>query len=395
MPSMPPVPALAVADAATSRAAESQGAGSGAPADAPAARASPIAHWGPLKFVALLVLVAGCWAASELLVPILVGLFISLVANPAVTRLQRWRVPRWIGAMVVVFGGVALALALGSQLVAPAAEWMQKAPQGLRDVAPKLRAVVRKVDEANEAAASIVTAAGAEPTSPAAARAEVEASAAEDAPRPPSVWGMLRATPKLLAVFGAVILLGYFFVVFGVDLQTRAIALLPDRRKKALSQEILRRIETELSRYVMTISLINASLALVLALVFWQLGLEPRDALLWGAIGGLLNFAPYVGPLIGVLSLAVVGVVAFDEPARMLLPALAYLVVQLVESEFITPIVLGRRWSISPLVVLLWLLFCGWLWGIPGVLLAVPMLVSFKIVAERIEGLHGWAKVIE
>lgn len=388
---MPPVPTLAVPepeDAASAVAAASA-------ADAANAARSPIAHWGPLKFVALLVLVAGCWAAAELLVPILVGLFISLVANPAVTRLQRWRVPRWIGGIFVVFGGVAIALALASQLVAPASDWMQKAPQELREVAPKLRAVVRKVDEANQAAASIVTAAGAEPTSGRAARAAVEAASAEDAPRPPSVWGMIRATPKLLAVFGAVILLGYFFVVFGVDLQTRAIALLPDRRKKALSQSILRRIETELSRYVMTITLINAGLALALALAFWQLGLEPRDALLWGAIGGLLNFAPYVGPLIGVLSMGVVGVVAFDSPTRMLLPALAYLALQLVETEVVTPIVLGRRWSISPLVVLLWLLFCGWLWGIPGVLLAVPMLVSFKIVAERIEGMHGWAKVIE
>jgi predicted PurR-regulated permease PerM len=389
MPSMPPVPTLAVADPVAP-----------SPTDAAAAapegpRASPIARWGPLKFVALLVFVAGCWAAAELLVPILVGLFISLVANPAVTRLQHWRVPRWIGGVFVVFGGVAIALALASQLVAPASDWMQKAPQELREVAPKLRAVVRKVDEANQAAASIVTAAGAEPAGSRSARAAVEAASAEDAPRPPSVWSVLRATPKLLAVFGAVILLGYFFVVFGVDLQTRAIALLPDRRKKALSQSILRRIETELSRYVMTITLINAGLAAALALAFWQLGLEPRDALLWGAIGGLLNFAPYVGPLVGVFALGVVGVVAFEEPTRMLLPALAYLVLQLVETEIVTPIVLGRRWSISPLVVLLWLLFCGWLWGIPGVLLAVPMLVSFKIVAERIEGLHGWAKVIE
>jgi predicted PurR-regulated permease PerM len=108
----------------------------------------------------------------------------------------------------------------------------------------------------------------------------------------------------------------------------------------------------------------------------------------------VLNFAPYVGPVIGVGLLSLVGVVAFDQPGQIVLPPLIYLGLQLLESEVVTPIILGRRWAISPLIVLLWLLFCGWIWGIAGVLLAVPMLVSFKIVADRVEGLRGWSKVI-
>jgi predicted PurR-regulated permease PerM len=359
----------------------------------------PIAGWGALQLLATLIAIAACWAARELLVPIFVALFLGLVANPSVSWLCRKHVPRWIGAFFVVFGGIAIILALGSQLVAPASDWVQKAPQELRQVAPKLRGLVRRVEEANKAAASIVSAAGdAGGTSRrarAAASAAADAVAAEGAPKPPNLWGMIRSAPGLLAWFGAVILLAYFFVVFGVDLQYRAIALLPDRHQKKLTDDIMRTIETELSRYVMTITMINAGLALVLALVFWQLGLDPTDALLWGAIGGMLNFAPYVGPVIGVASLLVVGVVAFDAPLHMMAPALCYLGLQLLETEVVTPIILGKRWSISPLIVLLWLLFCGWLWSIPGVLLAVPMLVSFKIVAERIDGLNGWAKVIE
>ena len=362
--------------------------------------ASPAARWGSLHVLATLIAIAACWAARELLVPIFVALFLGLVANPSVTWLCRKRVPRWIGAFFVVFGGLAILLALGSQLVAPASEWVQQAPQELRQVAPKLRGLVRKVDEANKAAASIVSAAGAGDTggsrrANAAANAAAAAAAAESAPKPPNLWSAIRAAPAMLAWFGAVILLAYFFVVFGVDLQYRAIALLPDRQKKQLTHGILRTIETELSRYVMTITMINAGLALVLSLVFWQIGLEPADALLWGAIGGLLNFAPYVGPVLGVATMLVVGVVAFDSPTYMLLPALCYLGLQMLESEVVTPIILGKRWSISPLIVLLWLLFCGWLWSIPGVLLAMPMLVSFKIVAERIPSLNGWAKVIE
>ncbi len=351
---------------------------------------APMAQWGRLHFVAALAVIGAFWMARELLVPICVALFIGLVANPAVTRLRRWHVPRWIGGLVVVFGGVVLAVALASQLLAPATEWMQRAPQALRQVAPKVRGLVRQVDAANKAAESIVSASGG-----AAAPPHSAAQPEDGKPTPPSLWGMIRAAPRMLAWFGAVILLGYFFVVFGVDLQYRAIAQLPLRQQKKLTHEILRTIEFELSRYVMTITLINAGLALVLSLAFWLLGLDPMDALLWGAIGGLLNFAPYVGTVIGVSAMALVGVIAFDDPAKMLLPALCYLGLQLFESEVITPIILGKRWRISPLVLLLWLLFCGWLWGIPGVLLAVPMLVSFKIVAERVDGLKGWSKAIE
>lgn len=353
---------------------------------------SPTANWGPVHLLAVLVVIAGCWAGKELLVPILLALFLALVANPIVAKLSQLRIPRWIAAGVVVFGGLALALTIGSKLIEPAGEWLQKAPHELRQVAPKLRGLVRKVDEANKAAASVVSAAGATPSG--SSRAQAAALAAEQ-PKPPNLWTIIRATPRLLAIVGAVILLSYFFVVYGVQLEKRVLELLPTRHKKRVTAEILHTIEVELSRYVLTISVINAVLGACVTAVLLALGLDLGDALLWGALGGLLNFAPYVGPVLGVTGLALVGVVAFDEPMLMVLPPLCYLALQVLETEVVTPLVVGRRWAISPLVVLLWLLFCGWLWGIPGVLLAVPILVCFKIVTGRVEGLQGWAKVIE
>jgi predicted PurR-regulated permease PerM len=294
--------------------------------------------------------------------------------------------------MFVVFGGLALAITLTTQLATPAGDWLQRAPTALREVAPKVRGLVRKVNEANKAAASVVSAASATPAGTPRAQA---AALAQGQPTPPNVWSLLRGAPRVFAIIGAVILLSYFFAVFGVDLQRRAIAMLPDRHKKRLTAEILETIEVEVSRYVLTISIINFVLGCLVATALVVLGLPLGDAILWGALCGLFNFAPYVGPVIGVSMLTVVGVVGFDEPWRMLMPPLIYLGLQLLETQVVTPIILGKRWLISPLVVLLWLLFCGWLWGIPGVLLAVPILVCFKIVTERVEGLQGWAKVIE
>ena len=343
-----------------------------------------------MHLLALIVVVAAAWAARDLVVPVLLALFLALIANPLVTRLGDWYVPRWIGALLVVFGGMVLAITLAVQLVAPASDWFQKAPHELRQIAPKLKAITRQVDAANKAAQSLVTAAGTAPT-----RQEREAALAQDKPKPPNLWTLLRAAPRMLALFGAVILLAYFFVVYGVGLQRNFIAKLPDRQRKRLTASIMQAMEMEISRYVLTITIINAILGVCVTAALWALDLTIGDALLWGAIAALLNYAPYVGSTIGVITFALVGVVAFDNPMKMLAPPAVYLGLQLLESEVITPMVVGRRWSISPLIILLWLLFCGWLWGIAGVLLAVPLLVCFKIVAQRVPGMEGWSAVIE
>ena len=359
-------------------------------ADISAPVSFPTSHWRAVHLLALIVVVAAAWAARDLIVPVLLALFLALIANPLVTRLCICHVPRWIGALFVVFGGVLLAVTLASQLVAPASDWFQKAPQELRQIAPKLKSITKQVDAANKAAQSLVTAAGTAPS-----KKEREAALAQDKPKPPNLWTLIRAAPRMLALFGAVILLAYFFVVYGVGLQRNFIAMLPDRQRKRLTADLLHALEMETSRYVLTITIINAVLALLLTAMLWALGLGLGDALLWGAIGGLLNYAPYVGPTVGVITFGLVGVVAFDSPMKMLAPPAIYLGMQMLESEVITPLIIGKRWSISPLVILLWLLFCAWLWGIAGVLLAMPVLVCFKIVAERVPGMNGWSAVIE
>jgi hypothetical protein len=118
-------------------------------------------------------------------------------------------------------------------------------------------------------------------------------------------------TPRVLASIGAVVLLAFFFLVYGQRLERQAIDALPDGRRKEQAAEVLRAIESEVSGYVLTISLINLTLGLLLTGGLLALGLDLTDALLWGTVAALLNFVPYVGPLIGVLALALVGAVAF------------------------------------------------------------------------------------
>jgi predicted PurR-regulated permease PerM len=341
-----------------------------------------------LTIIALVLGLSACWLARDLLVPVMLAMMLALLANPIVTRLNKLWIPRWLGALAVVLGGLALSVWLGSLLVGPATDWVKQAPTEMRQLAPKLKALTRQVDQANKAAESIAKAAGANVAS-------TRAAAEADKPRPPNLWSLISGAPAVLASIGAVVLLSYFFLVYGHSLQRHAIARLDGSERKIVTIDILRTIEADLSRYVLTISFINVVVGMLLAGGLVWMGLDLTDALLWGTLAALLNYIPYVGPLSGVLLMGVVGVVAFDKPLEMATPAMLYLGLHAVESQFVTPVILGRRMAISPLVMLLWLMLWGFLWGVAGLLLAVPMLASLKIVAERVERWQGWAKVIE
>jgi len=347
----------------------------------------PPSYRAPVRLIALIVSLGACWLASGLLIPVMLAMLIALLCNPLVARLRKLWIPRWIGSLLVVVGGLVLSVWLSSLLIGPAADWVKQAPTELRQLAPKFKQITRKVEQANKAAASIVRAAGATPAPP--------STAVEDKPTPPNLWSLVSAAPRVLASVLAVVLLAYFFLVYGQDLQRQAIARLPRAKHQEITVEILKRIEADLSHYVLTISLINVCLGAVLAGALYWLGLGIGDALLWGTLAALLNYVPYVGPLSGVALLALVGVVAFDQPGHMLIPPALYLALHVTESQIVSPIVLGRRMAISPLVLLLWLMLWGFLWGVAGLLLAVPMLASMKIVAERVPGWEPWARLIE
>ncbi len=338
--------------------------------------------------VVLATLAAGftLWAAQGLVLPVLLAMFFALVGNPIIRLLQRIYVPRFVSALLVLVLGIAGTVALGQQLVVPASEWVRQVPREMRDLAPKLRNLVKPMQEANKAAENIARAAGGENT---AKPVQVVRTEVNDP------YKALAATPRMIASVLAVVLLTFFFMVYGQSLQRNAIALLPGRQQKRLTVEILQSIEHEISRYVLTISIINALVGLAFAGALYWLGVPLDEALLWGTMAAILNFAPYVGPLIGIMIMLLMGFVAFDDVWHSVLPAAIYLGLHTLEGQIVTPIVLGARMALSPLVLILALMLCGWLWGIVGLLLAVPLLVCTKIVLSKIEGMEGWAKLLE
>jgi predicted PurR-regulated permease PerM len=124
----------------------------------------------------------------------------------------------------------------------------------------------------------------------------------------------------------------------------------------------------------------------------WACGLG--TPLLWGSTAFLLNYVPILGPMTGVVIFFVAGVLSFGWPWYALLPAGLYLLIHVAEGETITPMLLARRFTLNPVLVIVSLFFWHTLWGIPGALLAVPILAMVKIVADRIEPLKPIGHII-
>ncbi|QCO68460.1 AI-2E family transporter [Luteimonas yindakuii] len=335
--------------------------------------------------LATLAVLAAAWAAQGLILPILLAMFFAMVGNPILRGLRRLYVPRFVGALVVLLGGLAATGMLAWQLAGPVRGWIEEAPRQLRSLTPRLQQMAKPVQSASAAAESIAKVADVGP--------KQRVQLVEIKSGGTLQW--LAATPRMLASVLAVVLLTFFFMVYGERLQRHAIAILPDRQRKKLTVDIMTSIEHEVSRYILTISIINTLLGMALAGCLWALGVRGPEALMWGTIVALLNFAPYVGAFIGVFLMLLMGFVNFDTIGASLLPAAVYLGLHTLEGQLITPIVLGRRMALSPLILIIALMVFGFLFGIIGLLLAVPLLVCAKIALVRVEGMDRWARLLE
>src|SRR5690606_6419968 len=338
---------------------------------------------GSLVVLATLAVGFTLWAAQEVILPILLAMFFALVGNPLIRLLRRLWIPRFLAALLVLLAGLAGTTLLAVQLVEPATAWAEQAPREARKIGRELQNLTKPMHEANRIAEDMARAAAGEANR----KVQVVRTRVDDP------YAVLTRTPRLLASVLAVILLTFFFMVYGENLQRNAIALLPGRQQKKFTVEILQSIEHQVSRYVLTISLINAAVGLVFAGILVALRFPLQEALLWGTMVMLLNYAPYVGPLIGMIAMLLVGFIRFDETLASVTPAVLYLVLHTIEGQLVTPIILGRSMALSPLVLILALMLFGWLWGLVGLLLAVPLLVCVKLVLEQLEGMQGWARL--
>lgn len=311
-------------------------------------------------------------AAKAVLMPLAVAILLTFVLFGPVRMLTRIGVPPALGAAIVVASVLGIVGVVASALAGPAFEWVERMPQNVRqlgEVVDEVRSNIPGMEPPPRRARSAQP-----PADPVKERLTNEGVTFTRAAVARFGAGALEA--------GMAVILLYFLLASEYQLLSRTVQAIPGRRQRAVVLAGVRQAQREVGQYLATTGLINIGLGLVTGFVMVQLGMP--NPLLWGTIVAVLNFVPYIGPLVVASMLVLAGVLTFGVSWSMLAPAGAYLVLHGIESNFVTPLVVGRRLRLNPMAVFLSVMIWAWIWGVAGAFIAVPMLLAIRAACRRV-----------
>src|SRR6266516_2910357 len=317
----------------------------------------------------------------SVLLPIVLALLLSYLLRPIARGLVQLKIPLPVSAAFILIGLLAVVGCGISALATPAVGWIQKAPQGLTELQHKLLPVKRSVAQVSQATSEIEKL----------ATTNAETKTVE-VKRHPITETFFMRTPEFIASAVLLSILLYFLLVYDQVFIAKLVKLLPTLSDKKTAVGIAHDIESQVSRYLFTITVINACLGLAVGTAVGLLGL--RNPVMWGVMVALLNFVPYLGALTGIICMTIGAALSFDSLEYALLFPTVYLAFGTLEGSFITPWVMGRSLTLNPVIILLSLTFWGWMWGIVGIILAVPILAAFKIVCAHIKPMEPVAEFL-
>jgi predicted PurR-regulated permease PerM len=343
------------------------------------------AHTRSALLTGLLVLaiVYTIYFARAILLPIVIAVLLTTLFAPIVRALKRAWVPEPIGAAIVIFGllggfGVAI-----WGLSDPAIAWMHKLPESLHQIESKVRNLKRPVEELKQATQQVQNMAAVE-GSHQDQQVVVKDSGILDV--------VFTGTQQLLVAALMMFILLYFLLASGDSFMRKFVAILPTLEDKKTAVDIVRQLQHDVSKYLLTITTINACLGIAVGVAMYFCGMP--NAVLWGATIGVLNFIPYLGAVTTGVVIALVSLLTFDGIGRALVAPGVFTAITLLEGYVITPTILGIRLTMNPLVIFVWLILWGWMWGIPGTLIAVPLLAALKILCDRLKPLAPFGEFI-
>ena len=319
------------------------------------------------------------YLARSVVMPLVLACMFNLVLTPVVLGLARARIPAPAGAALVVFVFLAL-LALGiSTLSEPAAGWLRRLPFVIDQLSDRLDFIqtpARQLKKAEEALTNLSSGGAPE-----------KAQQVVVVQQSVTLREMLVNESSRFAV-GALttLVLLYFMLAMGDKFLRRLVAALPDFRTKKQVVEITHQLQSDMSHYLLTVTIINVCFGAIVAGAMLATGMP--NPLLWGVMVGILNYIPFLGHTVSAVVIAVVALLSFDDLGRALIPPGIFIVIAALEGNVVTPMILARRLTLNPVAVVAALLIWGWMWGIVGLLLAVPLLVVIKIACDRIEPLN-------
>jgi len=342
--------------------------------------------------VQIVLIVLGTIAFLYFARPLVLPVFLACVAGMTLKPLIRWasccHIPPALSAAVVLCFLVA-AVGVGFfQLGRPALTWMNEAPQHMTELRQRVLKLFPRAARFSAAAAAVNNLGATEEEK----KEEQEKAPMVEVKDSRGTSSILNWTGTLLVGLGETLVLVYLLLASGDLFLQKLVRMMPTLSDKKRAVEISHEIQQNISNYLFSVSLINIGLGLVVSGGLYFMGVP--NAAMWGMFAAVLNFVPYFGPATGVIVLGTVGLLTFDTLWQGLLPPAWYLVLHLLEANLITPVLLGRRFTLNPVVIFVSLIFWMWLWGVPGALLSVPILVSIKVVCDRIPAMSPVSELL-
>jgi predicted PurR-regulated permease PerM len=333
-----------------------------------------------IKGLFLLALFYTFYFARSLLLPIVLAVLLSLILYPAVRCLKRVFIPEPLGAAIVVASLAALLSTALYQLFEPANEWITKLPRTTEQIERKLFNVRKSMEQVSKAAEKVE------------ALTNVDGASKQRTPqvvaREPSFMSrVLTGTQNVVVAVGATLVLLFFLLASGDLFMRKLVRVLPTLTDKKKAVGLARTIQSAMARYLFTITCINVGLGVATAVLLQVLGMP--NPLLWGVMVALLQYVPYVGPAISGTILTIVAFITYEDLNSILLVPGLFFALVTVEGQFITPYLTGRSLTLNPVMVFLSMVVWGWIWGVVGALMAVPILMTLKIFCDHIESLNA------
>jgi predicted PurR-regulated permease PerM len=331
----------------------------------------------------VLAVLAAAYVASEIVLPLVFAIVLKLLLQPGLRVLERLHLPRMLAALLLILALFGTIIGLATAISGPARTWAAKLPEGIPRLEERLsfmrapintlQLFLRQVEDIGQ-------------TGPSSNGAISEGSAA-------FLMKLFSGTRSFASGFFMTVLFLFFLLVSGDIFLHRLVEILPRFRSKRQVVEISQEIENDVSAYLVTITIMNAAVGIATAMAMWLTGVG--DPILWGTVAFLLNYVPILGTALGVLIFLLAGLLTHDTLWQALLPAGLYFGFHLIEGETLTPMLLARRFTLNPVLVIISLVFWFWMWGIPGGILSMPMLAITKIICDRLKPLAAFGHFLE
>jgi predicted PurR-regulated permease PerM len=321
---------------------------------------------------------ATSYVASEIVLPFVFAIILKLLLQPALRILERLHVPRILAALLLILALFGTIVGLGAAISGPAGTWAAKLPEGIPRLQERLNFMRAPIDTLQRFLQQVQDFGG----------TGRPPSGATAVPGPTLLTKLFTGTRDFASGLFTTVLFLFFLLVSGDIFLHRLVEILPRFSSKRQVVGIAKQIECDISAYLITITIMNAAVGIAMALTMWITGVG--EPLLWGTVAFLLNYVPILGAALGALIFLLVGLLTIDTLWQALLPAGVYLGIHIIEGETITPMLLARRFTLNPVLVIISLVFWFWMWGIPGAILSVPMLAITKIICDRVQPLAAF-----